>query len=118
MEKGSRNLPLDADDPQPAQTLGEKTTRERTRVGGGRKDEPAVKKGGESMEALRMDFWSSFGLYLLETPPLSNKACVAKVRLDKSPQVESRHLETLWNVHSCDLEASKTVKSWFKGLSA
>lgn len=55
------------------------------------------------MEALRVDFWSSFGLHLLETAPLSKKECVRKVRLDKSPQFESRHLEMLWNVHSCDL---------------
>lgn len=55
------------------------------------------------MEAVRMDFWSSFWLYLLETAPLSKRKCVGKVRLDKSPQFESRHSEMLQNVHSCDL---------------
>lgn len=75
--------------------------RRKSKAGGG-KDEPAVKKG-ESMEAVRTDFWSSFGLYSLETAPLSNKECVGKVRLDKSPQFESRHPEMLRNAHSCDL---------------
>lgn len=55
------------------------------------------------MEAVRVDFWSSFGLCLLEIAPLSSKECVGKVRLDKSPQFESRHPEMLQNVHSCDL---------------
>lgn len=62
VEKGSRNLHVDADDPQRTQTLVELTTRGRTQVGGGRKAEAAVKKGGESREAVRMDFWSSFGM--------------------------------------------------------
>lgn len=36
VEKGSRDLPMDVDDPQTIQTLGELTTRGRTQVGGGR----------------------------------------------------------------------------------
>lgn len=62
-----------------------------------------MRKGGESTEAVRVNFWSSFGLCLLEIAPLSSKECVGKVRLDKSPQFESRHPEMLQNVYSCDL---------------